>query len=607
MASPGNGDDDPKLLRDHSEVKSFSTTRFTYPEIRVFHRVHPRAEALPAQPAPLPLLVFIHGLGGSVAQFEPLLTSLTNNASCLAVDLPGCGLSKFAPESWDAYSAPALAELLELIIETYRDSERGQGVVLIAHSMGSALAARLANTYGPHRQVSPHVVGLVGICPVPGDPKDVKGLKRLLWIPNWAFNLYRRWDQWGGPYSASVTRFLGPDADLPSRELQYRFNRQSRTPVFRRMAWGCLPTITKNEREGGLFGEPTWAGLNIPVFLIGGMGDKIMPPAGIEQIVKALEVGDDSTPIASHRFRGFTESLAPTTTTSKTTQPLPKSIGAITNKDFERRREQLRSGEEAYEESSTPREDGQAKPPPVPEQPARPKKVVKSTILDKPAGHGLFFTPKTVRTVSGLICNFLNDSITGRFDLGWQLTFLSRRGKWDVKNLEKWQQVVPVSEPICGIFRAMKTLREADDIHSPKVFVSKYGKVIKDVIDISHDDPRYNAQGLEESGIKYHKFATVSKIPPTDQEVATFNSIVDRCREDQKARAKAEGWNEYYIGVHCHYGFNRTGYFIVCYLVDRLGMDVQEAIDTFANARDPGIRHTHFLDQLAVRYSGVKS
>lgn len=531
MASPGNAEDDPKLLRDHSEVKSFTTTRFTYPEIRVFHREHPRAESLPVLPAPLPLLVFIHGLGGSVAQFQPLLTSLTNNASCLAVDLPGCGLSAFAPKSWEAYSVPALAELLELIIETYRDSEREQGVVLIAHSMGSALAARLANPYGPHGQVSPHVLGVVGLCPVPGDPKDVKGLKRLLWIPNWAFNLYRRWDQWGGPYSASVTRFLGPDADLPSRELQYRFNRQSRTPVFRRMAWGCFPTITKGgEREGGLFGEPTWAGLDIPVFLIGGKGDNIMPPAGIEQIVKALEVGDDSTPTASHRFRGFTESLAPNTTTSKTTQPLPKSISAITDKDFERRQGQEQQPEgnsdENYEESSTPRDDGQNKPPPVPEQPEHPTKVVKSTVLEQPAGHGLFFTPKTVRIVSGLICNFLCESITGRFDLGWQLTYLSREGKWDVKNLAKWKKVPPVSEPICGLFRAMKTLREADDTHTPKVFVPKYGGVIKDVLDISHDEPVYDPLGLENNGIKYHKYCTVSKIPPSDEEVAIFNGIV---------------------------------------------------------------------------------
>lgn len=81
---------------------------------------------------------------------------------------------------------------------------------------------------------------------------------------------------------------------------------------------------------------------------------------------------------------------------------------------------------------------------------------------------------------------------------------------------------------------------------------------------------------------------------------------VDRIREDQKIRAAA-GWDEYYVGVHCHYGFNRTGYFIVCYLVERCGLQVQQALDVFAKARPNGIRHSHFIDRLALRYSGVEA
>ncbi|KAK8123921.1 hypothetical protein PG999_003839 [Apiospora kogelbergensis] len=571
-------EEDPTLLRDHSEVRSFTTSRFTYPEVRVFYREHPKAAELPSDPAPLPLLVFLHGLGGSVAQFHPLLTSLTNNASCLAIDLPGCGLSGFAPKSWDAYSIPDLAELLELIIAGHRDATRGQGVVLIAHSMGSVLAARLANAHGPHTRISQHVLGVIGICPSSGNPKNVPALRRLLWIPTWAFNLYRRYDQWGGPNSASVTRFLGLDADRPSRELQYRFNRQSRTGVFRRMAWACLPVLDKEGNEVGVY-----------------------------KIAQMLEADISVPSAASDPSHGSTESAAPISPTSAPTRQLPGSIGAISDKDFERRQTQLGVIEEAYEESSTPRDDAQTAVPEVPEQPLHPKKVVETIILKAPATHGLLFTPKTVRTVSGLICNFLSENITRRFDLGWQLQYLSREGKWDVKNLAKWKKVKPVSESICGIFRAMKTLREVDEEHSPKVFVPKYGHLIKDIIDISHDNPVYDALGLEKHGIKYHKFATVSKIPPTDAEVTTFINIVDRVREDQQARAKAEGWNEYAIGVHCHYGFNRTGYFIVCYLIERLGMDVNQAIGTFAAARPNGIRHSHFLDRLALRYSELKA
>lgn len=57
---------------------------------------------------------------------------------------------------------------------------------------------------------------------------------------------------------------------------------------------------------------------------------------------------------------------------------------------------------------------------------------------------------------------------------GWQLQHLSRDGKWDVKNLAKWKSVRPVSDPIGGIFRAMKTLREVDEEHSPKIFTANW-------------------------------------------------------------------------------------------------------------------------------------
>lgn len=93
--------------------------------------------------------------------------------------------------------------------------------------------------------------------------------------------------------------------------------------------------------------------------------------------------------------------------------------------------------------------------------------------------------------------------------------------------------------------------------------------------------------------------------------MANFIKLVDEIREDQKQRAATEeesdDWSEdqhVVVGVHCHYGFNRTGYFLVCYLVERCGYDVQGAIDEFARGRPNGIRHSHFLDRLALRYSG---
>lgn len=112
----------------------------------------------------------------------------------------------------------------------------------------------------------------------------------------------------------------------------------------------------------------------------------------------------------------------------------------------------------------------------------------------------------------------------------------------------------------------------------------------------SADDPR----GLDEGGIAYYKFPTVSKIPPTPGEVKDFVKLIDQLRWKTETSGREE---EALIGVHCHYGFNRTGFFICCYLIERERYGVQQAIDAFAKARPPGIRHEHFLDQLFVRYT----
>ncbi|PHH61214.1 hypothetical protein CDD82_2170 [Ophiocordyceps australis] len=547
---------DPPLLKENSDLYTFKTSRFEYHGIRVFFRQHVKADELPG---PLPLLVCIPGLGGSVAQFHPLLSSLVDLAPCLAVDWPGCGRSEYTVASWDAYTPQAFSELLETVIETYRDSDAGQGVVLIGHSLGTYMAAWMANMHVKHTTtVARHVVGLVAICPLsgPGDKSKYMWafLSALFWLPESFLSLWRAWDAMGGLESASVTRFVGQDADAELKMLQYRFNQQSRTPVLRRMAYGLIPSFGDRNPVGGLPGLDIWAGLNIPVYLIAGQDDHLTPPSETEKIVQAIKAassdwGTGASPV-----------------------------------DF----------------------DGTEVPP----QPQDPPKVLQSIVMPSPANHTLLYMPQSARALAGLISDFVAANVTGRLSLAWQLQYLSREGKWDVKNLDKWRSVEPVSDGIGPegkpIFRALKTLREADEVHCPKVFVEKWGSMIKDVIDISKDQPVYDPRGLERSGIHYHKFPTVSKVPPPAHEVESFVRCVDGLREAQQVRAKQENWqgaHEYVIGVHCHYGFNRTGYLIVCYLVERCGFGLQDAIDAFAQARPNGIRHSHFLDRLYVRYN----
>jgi pimeloyl-ACP methyl ester carboxylesterase/protein-tyrosine phosphatase len=542
-----------------------------------------------------------------VAQFNPLLTSLTSISTCLAVDLPGCGRSQFNPLSWDAYTTDALVELLETVIEEHREKDERQGVVLIGHSMGAALAARIANPpSSAQTELSKNVVGLVAICPPAGPPSEsqLRLIRIFFWIPEFVFNLWRAWDGWGGPDSPSVRRFVGVEADAETKRLQYLYNHQSKTPVWRRMVWGLLPVYRNGKPVGGLPSTDIWAGLSVPVFLVGGQDDHVTGPKDVEKIAACLGEVKATPESQANQAETIPDSAAPVDANPNPSRHVPKTINDITDQDFDKHRTG-QGAEECPEDPTTPYD----KPTAIPSLPLHPDKTVKCTILPKPATHALLYIPASAHVLAGLIEDFLVENVTGRLSQAWQLQFLSRDGKWDVKNLEKWKKVVPVSGPIGGVFRAMKTLREVDEVHCPRVFVQKWSGTVKDVIDISHDNPVYDRQGLEEGGVHYHKFPTVSKVPPTDDEVRRFIDLVDKLRSERKQRATEEHWvdnSEHAIGVHCHYGFNRTGYFVVCYLVERCGYSVSDAIDAFAKARPNGIKHAHFRDRLHVRYSGLK-
>ena len=580
---------DPGLLKKHSTFQSYATSYCTYPSIRVFYRPHPQAVELPNKPTPLPLLVFIHGLGGSLAQFHPLLTSLVNVAPCLGIDLPGCGRSRFYPDSWDVYSTEALTDLLMAVIERYCDVANDQGVVLIGHSMGSSLAASLSSSTSS-RQINPrfNVLGLIAICPQASVPsrEQVTRYRRLLYVPNSIFDLWRKWDRRGGSESASVVRFVGAKADTETKKMQERFNTQSQTAVWRRMASGALPTVHNNGvLSGGLPGPEIWAGVASPIYLIAGEADKITKPKEITVISNAL-----GKPNAKYHV----EPVAPNAS-------VPKAMVASTAEqtcDVENQ-----AHEEAHGESSSTTETTLLDCETTFSDRINPKaavlkdrQILKTSILPSPASHALLYDHATYRTLAGLIQNFLADHVDRRLSLGWQLQHLCTEGKWDVKNLQKWQAVNPVSEPISHTFRAMKTLREIDGTHSPAIFVTDWKDRIKAVIDISHESPVYDPKGLDKGRIEYHKFPTVSKIPPTKAEVRDFIDLVNRLRENSILSDKR------LIGVHCHYGFNRTGFFICSYLIEKEGFSVQQAIDEFQAQRPPGIRHEHFIDTLFVRY-----
>ena len=49
-------------------------------------------------------------------------------------------------------------------------------------------------------------------------------------------------------------------------------------------------------------------------------------------------------------------------------------------------------------------------------------------------------------------------------------------------------------------------------------------------------------------------------------------------------------------------GFNRTGFVVCSYLVQALGMSVDEALAAFEDARPPGVKHERFVKELHRRF-----
>jgi pimeloyl-ACP methyl ester carboxylesterase len=84
-----------------------------------------------------PLLVFLHGFGGSARHFEPLARELGAAVTPLVFDMPGCGRS-----SGEALAdVPSMARFVVRVVDSLVPGAR---FVLLGHSFGGLIAAEVA-------------------------------------------------------------------------------------------------------------------------------------------------------------------------------------------------------------------------------------------------------------------------------------------------------------------------------------------------------------------------------------------------------------------------------------------------------------------------------
>ena len=425
----------------------------------------------------------------------------------LAIDLPGCGGSDFAPKDWAAYSTPALCALIARVIDQYRIED--QGLVLIGHSMGCALAVTLATQGG---LLERDTVGLIAICPKPAvSEKERKAAEAAVRLPEFIFDLFRLYDRRGGGHSASVARFVAGNASEEVRKLQLRFNKESRTPVWRRMVRGLrLPT-----RE-------QWLALRLPILLLGATEDKVTPMSGVDLIhswfdpAKKQQSQDSSSGGADAGEGGQEQE-------PEQEQGQEQGQGQEREREREQERERERDQEREQDQEQEQEQEQERRREQEPEtggggsgggdgcNSTHSVAVVKKCIIPN-AGHSVMYESPNV--LCGLVGEFLSKHVNELLSLGWQLLHL-KEDKWLLKNLEKWSRIQSVSPRIVrkldgGVppqpspFRAMKTLRQNDPgCHNPIEFGLSWPDV-RDIIDISHEDPPYDPSTFG-GEIKYHK------------------------------------------------------------------------------------------------------
>lgn len=113
-------------------------------------------------------------------------------------------------------------------------------------------------------------------------------------------------------------------------------------------------------------------------------------------------------------------------------------------------------------------------------------------------------------------------------------------------------------------------------------------------VDLTNTKRFYDRREVESRDCRYTKLQCRGHgETPSPEQTQSFIEIVDQFITENPMQA---------IGVHCTHGFNRTGFLIVCYMVERMDCSVEAALAAFAHARPPGIYKADYIKELFRRY-----
>lgn len=117
-------------------------------------------------------------------------------------------------------------------------------------------------------------------------------------------------------------------------------------------------------------------------------------------------------------------------------------------------------------------------------------------------------------------------------------------------------------------------------------------------VDLTNTSRFYDRTVVERYNCKYVKLQCRGHgETPNPAQTTSFIEIVDAHLADHPTDV---------IGVHCTHGFNRTGFLIVSYMVERMDYALDAALMEFSRMRPPGIYKQDYIKELYERFDDVE-
>ncbi|CDO95130.1 unnamed protein product [Kluyveromyces dobzhanskii CBS 2104] len=179
------------------------------------------------------LVLMIHGLGGNLTHFEPLISKFIDDGTpFLAFDLPGFGDS----DELDRYDMNDIVNSICKLVYTVCQCKN---MTIIGHSMGALLSVHVAN----RMNVKIDSLILVGTPPLKNKALKnpfIRLLLKFLWYYPGIFDFYRvKFDQSKGLKSSGIVKFYYRSGNTYGKLYQYYRNIQikSRSLIGYFLGW----------------------------------------------------------------------------------------------------------------------------------------------------------------------------------------------------------------------------------------------------------------------------------------------------------------------------------------------------------------------------------